>query len=43
MGYWFTGEAFNKLLAELARKYKIFAPVLLKGKRSLFRYGPGGI
>lgn len=32
MGYKYTPEAFNKLLASLKKKYRVYAPVLQKGK-----------
>ena len=32
MGYKFTPEAFNELLNSLKKKYKVYAPILLRGK-----------
>ena len=32
MGYKYTPEAFNKLLDSLKKKYRVYAPILLKGK-----------
>ena len=32
MGYKFTPEAFNKLLEGLKNKYRVYAPIVLKGK-----------
>ncbi len=32
MGYQFTADAFNRLLTDLKKSHRIYAPVLLKGK-----------
>ncbi|MTI81879.1 MAG: anaerobic sulfite reductase subunit AsrA [Firmicutes bacterium] len=32
MGYKFTTEEFNRLLSDLKKQYRVYAPVLLKGK-----------
>ena len=39
MGYKFTPEAFNKLLDSLKEKYRVYAPILLKGKGKFFEIG----